>query len=268
MGKAYRTAHYLDKIVQTREAIEIMTAVVPIGIPSGIGSPAERVGVLLVNLGTPDTADARAWRVYLKEFLSSPRVIEDQGLRWKLILNGIILRVRPAARRATTGRSGIPRETNPRSRRLRARRPKSSRRRLPSRPRRGRLGDAYGQPVDPLAHRCADRAGLRPVAVVPLYPQYSAATSATVCDEAFRVLADARAADLRVARLTTTIPDYIEGSRSHQRASRDLAVSARTDRGVVSRHAAEICRQGDPYYDQCVATTESLRKRLALMPQN
>ena len=51
--------------------------------------------MLLVNLGTPDTSDARGVRVYLKEFLSDPRVIEDQGLRWKLILNGIILRVRP-----------------------------------------------------------------------------------------------------------------------------------------------------------------------------
>src|SRR6202051_5314475 len=56
---------------------------------------AERVGVLLVNLGTPDSADARGVRVYLKEFLSDPRVIEDQGLIWKLVLNGIILRVRP-----------------------------------------------------------------------------------------------------------------------------------------------------------------------------
>ena len=52
--------------------------------------------MLLVNLGTPDSADARGVRVYLKEFLSDPRVIEDQGLLWKLILNGIILRIRPA----------------------------------------------------------------------------------------------------------------------------------------------------------------------------
>ena len=52
--------------------------------------------MLLVNLGTPDTCDARGVRVYLREFLSDPRVIEDQGLLWKLILNGIILRVRPA----------------------------------------------------------------------------------------------------------------------------------------------------------------------------
>src|SRR6202161_3295151 len=54
-----------------------------------------RVGVLLVNLGTPDTADTRGVRVYLKEFLSDPRVIENQGLLWKLALNGIILRTRP-----------------------------------------------------------------------------------------------------------------------------------------------------------------------------
>src|SRR4029077_18585092 len=58
----------------------------------------ERIGVLLVNLGTPDTADTKGVKAYLKEFLSDPRVIEDQGLKWKLILNGIILRVRPAAK--------------------------------------------------------------------------------------------------------------------------------------------------------------------------
>src|SRR5438309_7617932 len=55
----------------------------------------ERVGVLLVNLGTPDTADAKGVRVYLREFLSDPRVIENQGLLWKLVLNGIILPLRP-----------------------------------------------------------------------------------------------------------------------------------------------------------------------------
>src|SRR6202790_5650927 len=56
---------------------------------------AERVGVLLVNLGTPDSADTKGVRVYLKEFLSDPRVIENQGLLWKLALNGVILRTRP-----------------------------------------------------------------------------------------------------------------------------------------------------------------------------
>src|SRR3981189_3260659 len=59
------------------------------------GIAPERIGVLLVNLGTPDSADAKGVRVYLREFLSDPRVIEDQGLLWKLVLNGIILRIRP-----------------------------------------------------------------------------------------------------------------------------------------------------------------------------
>ncbi len=59
-------------------------------------SNSGRVGVLLVNLGTPDTADAKGVRVYLREFLSDPRVIENQGLLWKLILNGIVLQIRPA----------------------------------------------------------------------------------------------------------------------------------------------------------------------------
>src|ERR1700759_5794552 len=58
-------------------------------------APPAHVGVLLVNLGTPDTADTRGVRVYLKEFLSDPRVIENQGVIWKLALNGVILRVRP-----------------------------------------------------------------------------------------------------------------------------------------------------------------------------
>src|SRR3954447_10728523 len=55
----------------------------------------QRIGVLLVNLGTPDSADTKGVRVYLKKFLSDPRVIEDQGLYWKLVLNGIILNTRP-----------------------------------------------------------------------------------------------------------------------------------------------------------------------------
>ena len=70
-----------------------MNTAIPIESPQQAGAVRlPHVGVLLVNLGTPDTADAAGVRVYLKEFLSDPRVIENQGLIWKLILNGIILR--------------------------------------------------------------------------------------------------------------------------------------------------------------------------------
>src|SRR5258708_34602901 len=73
-----------------------MTVVIPIErSKAAAAARPERIGVLLVNLGTPDSADAKGVRVYLKEFLSDPRVIEDQGLLWKLALNGVILRIRP-----------------------------------------------------------------------------------------------------------------------------------------------------------------------------
>src|SRR5215831_20727222 len=73
-----------------------MATVLPFDTSKAAAAPAaQRVGVLLINLGTPDTADAQGVRVYLKEFLSDARVIEDQGLIWQLVLNGIILRRRP-----------------------------------------------------------------------------------------------------------------------------------------------------------------------------
>src|SRR5436190_9941180 len=71
---------------------------VPAELPAPEPLPAAaptKIGVLLVNLGTPDAADAKGVRRYLKEFLADPRVIEDQGLVWKLVLNGIILPIRP-----------------------------------------------------------------------------------------------------------------------------------------------------------------------------
>src|ERR1700761_6952571 len=93
--REYRTLHYLDKAGPARELVPLMAVAVPIESSKPVDPASGRVGVLLVNLGTPDTADARGVRVYLKEFLSDPRVIENQGLLWKLILNGIILRTRP-----------------------------------------------------------------------------------------------------------------------------------------------------------------------------
>src|SRR5204862_1115403 len=147
-----------------------------------------------VNLGTPDSADIRGVRVYLKEFLSDPRVIEDQGLKWKLILNGIILRIRPG-RKARDYRKIWNAENN------------ESPLKTITRAQAEKLGGAmadhdhvvvdwamrYGNPsirsrIEALTAQGCDR-----LLVVPLYPQYSAATSATVCDEALRVQTDLRA---------------------------------------------------------------------------
>ena len=231
------------------------------------GVRPERIGVLLVNLGTPDTADATGVRVYLREFLSDPRVIEDQGLKWKLLLNGIILRIRPR-RKARDYRKIWNTEKNesPLKTITRAQAEKLA----------AGIADhdhvvvdwamRYGNPsiasrIETLTAQGCDR-----LLVVPLYPQYSAATSATVCDEVFRVLGRMRAQPtLRVTPPYYDDPDYIEAlavSMSAHLATLPFAPEAI----VASFHGMpqEYVDKGDPYQAQCVATTEALRRRMGL----
>jgi protoporphyrin/coproporphyrin ferrochelatase len=245
-----------------------MTTVIPIerAKVTADANP-ERVGVLLVNLGTPDTADTRGVRVYLKEFLSDPRVIENQGLLWKLALNGIILRTRPTRKARDYQKIwNTERDESPLKTITRAQSEKLA----------AAISDhdhvvvdwamRYGNPsiasrIDALTTQGCDR-----LLVVPLYPQYSAATSATVCDEVFRVLGKMRAQPtLRVTPPYFDDPDYIEA----------LAVSINAHLAnlpfqpeviVASFHGMpqKYIDKGDPYQRQCIATTESLRKRLGL----
>ncbi|PAY08724.1 ferrochelatase [Bradyrhizobium sp. UFLA03-84] len=245
-----------------------MSTVIPFESAKPAAAPKpERVGVLLVNLGTPDTADAAGVRVYLREFLSDPRVIEDQGLVWKLILNGIILRVRPARKARdylkiwNTEKNESPLKTITRSQA-------------------DKLAEAiadhdhvvvdwamrYGNPSIKERIEALAAQGCGRLLVVPLYPQYSAATSATVCDEAFRVLAGMRAQPiLRVTPPYYDDPDYIEA----------LAVSINQHLATLpfqpevilaSFHGMpkEYVDKGDPYQAQCIATTNALRRRLGL----
>jgi protoporphyrin/coproporphyrin ferrochelatase len=268
MAQAYRTEANLDKDGATREATEIMTVVVPIGSakPGPAGRP-QRVGVLLVNLGTPDTADARGVRVYLKEFLSDPRVIEDQGLKWQLILNGVILRIRPR-RKARDYRKIWNTENNesPLKTITRAQAEKLA----------AAIADhdhvvvdwamRYGNPsirsrIDALTAQGCDR-----LLVVPLYPQYSAATSATVCDEVFKVLAGMRVQPtLRVTPPYYDDPDYIDALAVSMSAHL-ATLPFQPERIVASFHGMpqEYVDKGDPYEAQCIATTEALRKRMGL----
>src|SRR6202047_1608736 len=243
-----------------------MAAIIPTEsarTPTEVGS--ERIGVLLVNLGTPDTADTRGVRVYLKEFLSDPRVIEDQGLLWKLALNGIILRIRPR-RKARDYRKIWNTEKNesPLKTITRAQAEKLA----------AAIADhdhvvvdwamRYGNPsissrIEALTAQGCDR-----LLVVPLYPQYSAATPATVCDEVFRVLGTMRAQPtLRVSPPYYDDPDYIEAlAVSIQAHLKTLPFQPELI--VASYHGMpqEYVDKGDPYQAQCIATTGALRKLL------
>jgi len=211
-----------------------------------------RIGVLLVNLGTPDTADAQGVRVYLKEFLSDPRVIENQGLVWKLVLNGIILRTRPSRKAKdylkiwNTAQNESPLKTISRAQadKLAAALDNSDRVVID-------WAMRYGNPsmqsrIEGLIAQGCDR-----ILVVPLYPQYSAATSATVCDEAFRVLRELRAQPtLRVSPPYYDDPVYIDALAASIKAHL-ATLSFEPDKILASFHGMpqKYIDKGDPYYD-------------------
>jgi protoporphyrin/coproporphyrin ferrochelatase len=236
-----------------------------------IGAPQElsgRIGVLLVNLGTPDAADAAGVRRYLKEFLSDPRVIEDQGLLWKLVLNGVVLPLRPA-RKARDYRKIWNKERNesPLKTITRSQAEKLASTLEP-------LGQRvvvdwamrYGNPS--IASRLAQLVaqGCARLLVIPLYPQYCAATTATVCDEVFRALARLRHQPaLRVAPPYYDDPIYIEAIAAS--TSAEIAQLAfKPDVILASFHGIpkDYIEKGDPYYAHCMETVRLLRSELKL----
>src|SRR5215468_7431821 len=248
-----------------------MTTAIPIeSAPAAAAARLPHAGVLLVNLGTPDTADAGGVRAYLKEFLSDPRVIEDQGLVWKLILNGIILRTRPRTKARDYQKIwNNERDESPLKTITRAQAEKLAR---------GIAGHdhvevewamRYGNPSIKAGIESLTARGCERLLVVPLYPQYSAATSATVCDEVFRVLTTMRRQPtLRIAAPYFDDSIYIDALANTMRA--ELArLSFTPDVIIASFHGMPqaYVDKGDPYFDQCVMTTRLLRQKLGMDEQ-
>ena len=227
-----------------------------------------RIGVLLVNLGTPDSTGYWAMRRYLKEFLSDRRVIEENRLKWWLVLNLIILTVRP-------GRKGRDydkiwnRERNESPLRTITRSQSDKLEEIMEKlDRRVRVDWAmrYGNPsissrLEALAAQDCGR-----ILIVPLYPQYAAATTATVCDEAFRSLSAMRfQPTLRVAAPYYAEPVYIDALASSLNAT-VAKLSFRPEVIVASYHGMpeDYVDKGDPYFRHCSETTTLLRKKLKL----
>jgi len=227
-----------------------------------------RIGVLLVNLGTPDATDYWSMRRYLKEFLSDRRVIEENRLKWWLILNFIILTVRPGRKGRdyekiwNRDRNESPLKTITRSQSDKLDEI------LDKVDKRIRVDWAmrYGNPsiqsrLEALAAQDCDR-----ILIVPLYPQYAAATTATVCDEVFRVLRRMRfQPTVRVAAPYYAEPVYIDALAASLNASIGK-LAFKPEIIVASYHGMpdEYVAKGDPYLKQCSETTALLRKKLKL----
>jgi protoporphyrin/coproporphyrin ferrochelatase len=246
-----------------------MTTVVPIDTAKpAADARAQRVGVLLVNLGTPDTADAPGVRVYLKEFLSDTRVIENQGLVWQFVLNGIILRRRPRAKALDYRKIwNNEKDESPLKTITRSQAQMLACALEPLAP--GIVVDwamRYGNPS--LASRVAKLVaqGCERLLVLPLYPQYCAATTATACDELFRALARLRHQPaLRVAPPYYDDPTYIEALAASTNA--ELArLEFKPQVILASFHGVPqaYIDAGDPYRAHCMVTMRLLRHRLGL----
>ena len=224
--------------------------------------------MLLVNLGTPDSTGYWAMRRYLKEFLSDRRVIEENRLKWWLVLNLIILTVRPGRKgrdydkiwNRERNKSPLKTITRSQSDKLEEIMDKLDRR--------VRVDWAmrYGNPsissrLEALAAQDCGR-----ILIVPLYPQYAAATTATVCDEAFRSLSAMRfQPTLRVAAPYYAEPVYIDALASSLNAT-VTKLNFRPEVIVASYHGMpeDYVDKGDPYFRHCSETTTLLRKKLKL----
>ena len=229
---------------------------------------APGIGVLLVNLGTPEAATPQAVRTYLHEFLTDKRVIEKDTLLWKFVLNGIILPLR--SRRKARDYAKIwnrDKDESPFKTITRSQAEKLSNILEP-------LGAhvavswamRYGQPSIASQLEALTAKGCDRILIMPLYPQYAAATTATACDEVFRFLMGRRRQPaVRVLPAYYDDPYYIEVLASTLNAE-IRSLPFKPDVIVASYHGLpkENSLKGDPYESQCVRTTELLRAKMGL----
>jgi protoporphyrin/coproporphyrin ferrochelatase len=217
---------------------------------------ARRIGVLLVNLGTPDAPTAKAVRPYLKQFLSDRRVVEISSLIWQPILRGIILNVRPKKSAANYAKVWME-EGSPLAV-YTARQAKILAERFGGTD--VRYAMRYGKPSieDQLKAMKAD--GCDRILIAPLYPQYSGATTATVVDEVARSLGTMRwQPALRI--MPPYYDDLIHIDALTQSLRQGLsALDFEPDAIVASFHGMpeRTLHLGDPYHCQCHKTARLL----------
>jgi ferrochelatase len=225
--------------------------------------PQPRVGVLLLNLGTPDGTDYWPVRRYLSEFLSDPRVIETNPLIWQPILQGAILSIRPQKSGENYARIWDKAENDSPLRVITKRQTAKLQERLGS----GVLVDfamRYGNPSTASRLEAMQQAGCQKILLAPLYPQYSATTTATANDKAFDALKT-----MRWQPAIRTLPAYFETPEYVAALAKSIADGVAAlpfvpDVVLTSYHGMpqSYLKRGDPYHCQCLKTTRLVRETL------
>jgi ferrochelatase len=254
---------------------EVPKSIAPAGRASDVSASHEkaahgRIGILLLNLGTPDGTDYWSMRRYLKEFLSDERVIEEPRWKWWPILNLIILTVRPGRKGKDYAtiwdneKDESPIKTISRNQAVRlAERLKDHN---------GIVVDwamRYANPTTESRILALKEQGCDRILLLPLYPQYAAPTTATAADHAFRTLMKMRwQPAVRVAPAYHDDPAYIGAlAASMQQSLAKLDYEPEkiiaTFHGMPEKYFAA----GDPYYCQCQKTSRLLREKLGVAPE-
>ncbi|AXQ28825.1 ferrochelatase [Solimonas sp. K1W22B-7] len=231
-------------------------------LPEHIHSSTPKRGVLLVNLGTPDAPTAPAIRRYLREFLSDRRVVEFSRLFWLPVLYGFILPFRPLklvhAYQSIWTPQGSPLLAI--SRRQQAALQAALGPEVPV-----TLAMRYGQPAIADALNELGRQDVRRIVVLPLYPQYSATTTATVLDKLFALLRAWRwLPELRTINQYHDDAGYIDALADSVQAQ--WLELGRGEHLLMSFHSIPLAyfRAGDPYFCHCHKTARLLAERLGL----
>ena len=230
-----------------------------------------KTAVLLLNLGTPSAPTPKAVRAYLKEFLSDPRVVEIPRFIWWFILNGIILPIRSSASAKKYASIWLPQLGSPLMHysRLQA---KELQEKFANE---GHtvivdLAMRYGKPSTQDVLESLKAEGMERLLLLPLYPQYSATTTASSFDEVFRVLSTWRnQPEMRLVKHYHDNSAYIAALRDQVLSSWDKdgwPDFARGDRLVMSFHGLpkRNLMKGDPYHCECLKTGRLLGEALGL----
>ena len=222
-----------------------------------------KTGVLLVNLGTPNSTSWLDIRKYLKEFLSDRRVIEVSPIIWQIILNLIILNIRPSKTAEAYKKIWMKKENMSPLRYYTIMQTKKLIDKIGSDKVIVDYAMRYGNPSIYSKVRKLQSAGCENMVVLPLYPQYAAATTATVCDEVYRSLMKMRwQPSLQIIPHYESEPLYIEAlTKSIQKKLSEI--TWKPDLILVSYHGIpkKYFEKGDPYQCYCQKTSRLLTEK-------
>ena len=226
--------------------------------------PNSKTGILLINLGTPDSTEWLDIRKYLKEFLSDQRVIEVNPLVWKIILNLFILTFRPSKTAKAYKEIWMNKENMSPLRYFTIKQAKKLSKKIKNKNTFIDYAMRYGNPSIESRILELQKKGCERLVILPLYPQYAAATTATVCDQVYRTLMKIRwQPSLQIIPHYESEPLYIKALAKSVKKKMSK-IKWKPDLIIASYHGIpkKYFEKGDPYHCYCLKTTRLLVEEL------